>query len=83
MERLNPNIEPRIVAVCGKLVVCELNKGEYAWASKRVINDILCGVKEIYYMSGITLRTPATLHRREVSGVPCMLDVYLTTPSIW
>lgn len=78
MERLNSNIEPRIVAVCGKLVVCELNKGEYAWASKRVINDILRGVKEIFYMEDKPLRLPG-----QVESWNRECNVYLVTPSIW
>lgn len=49
MERLNPNIQPRIVKVCGKSVLFELSTNEYAYASKRVTNDILNGCKDIYY----------------------------------
>lgn len=49
MEKLNPSIEPRVVKLCGKSVLFELRPNEYAYATKRVANDILTGCKEIYY----------------------------------
>lgn len=49
MERLNPNLKPRIVKVCGKSVLFELSTNEYAYATKRVANDILNGCEYIFY----------------------------------
>ena len=79
MKQINSNITPQVVGVCGKLVVFELQKGEYAFASKRVANDVLSGSKDVFYTEGMPIRLPS--HLRNGYNDECM--VYLATPNIW
>lgn len=81
MKQINSNIQPRIVAVCGKLVVFELDKNEYAWASKRVANDILRGDTLVFYTEGPYLTLPKQVCN--IIGGVRDCNVYLATPNIW
>lgn len=81
MKQINSNIQPRIVAVCGKFVVFELEKNEYAWASKRVANDILSGNTPIFYTEGTHLVLPKQVCN--ILGGVRECNVYLATPNIW
>ena len=73
MKRLNSNIKPRIVKVCGKSVLFELSTNEYAYASKRVANDILGGCEDIYYEE-------VAIPNRNVLG-SVTTQVWLSTPN--
>lgn len=77
MEKLNPSIKPQVKKICGKLVLFELDRNEYAWASRRVANDILNGAEHIFYDRQSPIQTKGEF------GEPVYVDAYLATPSVW
>lgn len=77
MNALNSSIKPQIKKICGKLVLFEINRNEYAWASRRVANDILNGVEPIFY----DIQSP--LPTKGEFGEPVYVNTYLATPSVW
>lgn len=72
MRVLDPNVKPQVVRVCGKLILFKLDD-MYAFASKRVANDVLAGESDVYITEGKEIHIP---------GYGCIYG-YLATPNIW
>lgn len=73
MRVLDLNVKPQVVRICGKLTLFKLDDDVYAFASKRVANDVLAGESDVYITGG---------HEIHIPGYGRIYN-YLATPNIW